>query len=217
ERARAPAISAELDRAAAWARGRFDALLAAVRDSTPEERVALDVTDVASVVASYARSIGDIEQQLPQEQQTIDPMLARSMTAAAPAIASGIVAAEGTTASASASHALRSWLVTWLADRLTIPESEVDPSRSFADHGLDSLTAVELAQDLSDHLARPLDETLLWNFGTINALVGHLEHGGDAVVAPPAPESTPVESRLDEEIARLEQLLQSGRTDHERV
>jgi hypothetical protein len=83
------------------------------------------------------------------------------------------------------------------------------------------LTAVELAHDLSDHLGLPFDETLLWNFATIDLLVGHLERRDtdDRISQrPPTPagERAQIESRLDQEIARLERIIQPGSADHER-
>lgn len=70
---------------------------------------------------------------------------------------------------------LRAWAVSWLAQRLRLDESRVDPKRSFADHGVDSLAAVEFAKALADRVDRVLDETLLWNFPTIDALLEYLE------------------------------------------
>jgi acyl carrier protein len=101
-------------------------------------------------------------------------------------------------------------------------ESQIDPRRSFADHGLDSLAAVQLAAALSERLGRVLDETLLWNFATIEALVAHLEatapaaqtraserrgpagsrQEGSERAAPAAPEGS-----IEDEVAKLEREL----------
>jgi acyl carrier protein len=110
---------------------------------------------------------------------------------------------------------LGEFLVDWLARRVGLAASRIDRGRSFADHGLDSMTAVELAKVLSDKLGRQLDETLLWNFATIDALLDHLfpsaasREPREPVVpsqAPTAAEAalSSVERDLDEEIARLE-------------
>jgi len=219
---RAVAASGELDRSAEWVRAQFETTLAAVRDGLPTERATLDVTDLTKTVASFASAIGDVEQRLPSEEQTVDPLLARATPSPVKPPVAPDAAAENTTPPMPPHARLRDWLVTWLADRLRIAPSTVDPSRSFADHGLDSLTAVELAQDLSDHLGCPFDETLLWNFATIDLLVGHLERRDaddrlSAGTATPASDGAEIESRLDQEIARLERVLQPGSTDHERV
>ncbi|NEQ47702.1 MAG: AMP-binding protein [Leptolyngbya sp. SIOISBB] len=79
-------------------------------------------------------------------------------------------------ASSASAKALAPWLGRWLADRLKLSPAEIDPDKAFADYGVDSVMAVELAQDLEELLAlkQPLDATVAWNFPTISALVTHL-------------------------------------------
>jgi len=122
---------------------------------------------------------------------------------------------------------LRSWAVSWLAERLRVDEARIDARRSFADHGVDSLAAVEFAKALADRVGVTLDETLLWNFPTIESLLSYLERPQEsregAVSAKPAaaradsphaaqderqPEGT---SNLDAELARLELELKKRR------
>ena len=50
----------------------------------------------------------------------------------------------------------------------------VDASRSFAELGLDSVKAVELALDLETWLGRPVPATVFWTYPNINALAEHL-------------------------------------------
>ena len=71
---------------------------------------------------------------------------------------------------------LQQWLCRWLAQRLRFSAAAIDPGKAFADYGVDSVMAVELAQELETllHLPQPLDATLAWNFPTIEALAGHL-------------------------------------------
>jgi acyl carrier protein len=111
---------------------------------------------------------------------------------------------------------LGDFIVTWLSHRVRLPASRIDRSRSFADHGLDSMAAVELANALSDKLGKTLDETLLWNFATIDDLLSHLDEearGAQAAGAEKAPSSRLGAERtetmesgteLDAELARLE-------------
>src|SRR6185295_1374802 len=104
---------------------------------TPNEHATIDASEIQEVVGMYTRAIGDVEQQLPQDQQLIDPMLARSPTATAPgAPVAAPLAAESDIKPAAPKSALREWLVGWLAERLKTPASEIDSSRSFADVGL---------------------------------------------------------------------------------
>ncbi|MEM9212770.1 MAG: AMP-binding protein [Cyanobacteria bacterium P01_F01_bin.150] len=80
---------------------------------------------------------------------------------------------------------IQSWLVTWLSDRLKIASAQIDRQKSFADYGIDSVMAVELAQDLEDWLGRdtPLDVTVAWNFPTIDALAEYLSRSSPNAIS----------------------------------
>ena len=71
---------------------------------------------------------------------------------------------------------LQQWLCHWLAQRLQFREATIDPEQAFADYGVDSIVAVELAQELETklRLSQPLNATLAWNYPTIAALAGYL-------------------------------------------
>jgi alkylation response protein AidB-like acyl-CoA dehydrogenase/acyl carrier protein len=109
---------------------------------------------------------------------------------------------------------LRAWAVAWLAERLRVPESRIQPQRSFADHGVDSLAAVEFANALAERVGVALDETLLWNFPTINQLLSYLERVSSEIEVPTAapaakglaapPSEAGGEPDVEEELARLE-------------
>ncbi len=107
---------------------------------------------------------------------------------------------------------LRMWLTAWVSRRMRIPESQIAPLRAFADYGLDSVAAVELAKAISDKLAYPFDDTLLWNFPTIDSLIDYLvstrsEQKAGSAASPISshPSSGEAESgELELELARLE-------------
>lgn len=69
---------------------------------------------------------------------------------------------------------IQNWIVNWLSKKLKIEAKSIDLNKAFADFNLDSMLAVELAQDLTDWLNHPLDATILWNFPSIESLVNHL-------------------------------------------
>lgn len=81
--------------------------------------------------------------------------------------------------------AIRQWMVQWLAKRLSLPEAQIHPNQSFADHGVTSLVAVELAQALSRFLGYEVDTTVAWSFPDIGSLAGYLARQ-------PAPADGPV-------------------------
>lgn len=211
EGSRREAPSAELSRAATWALAQFEFALSTVELSTPSELAALDATEVADTFAAYARTIGDLEERTSEEPLDAPPPMGYWEPL------SGMHVSRSSRDSASSlaplSRAeLGEFIVGWLSHRVRLPASRIDRSRSFADHGLDSMAAVELAKALSDKLGRPFDETLLWNFATIDELLAYLdEEGRDAGsvgLAQQPPSSSPEEAEpiteLDAELARLE-------------
>ncbi len=76
--------------------------------------------------------------------------------------------------------AVRAWITNWLVDKTGAHAAAIDPATSFADSGLDSLRAADLAEDLEQRLGRRVDPTIFWNFTTINTLAAHLaeSHSG---------------------------------------
>lgn len=69
----------------------------------------------------------------------------------------------------------RDWLVNWLADKAGVKPELIEPSSTFADCGLDSMRAAELADDLEAWLRRRVQPTVFWNYPTIDALAIHLD------------------------------------------
>ncbi len=70
--------------------------------------------------------------------------------------------------------AIEHWIVSWLAASLKVPVTALDVRKPFADHGLDSLTTVELAEALEQAIQVPLSPTLAYEYPTIEALSGYL-------------------------------------------
>ncbi len=65
---------------------------------------------------------------------------------------------------------IRRWLTRWLAEMAGIDARAIPPNAKFADCGLDSLRACDLAGDLDQWLGVRIDPTIFWNFTTIDAL-----------------------------------------------
>jgi acyl carrier protein len=160
----------ELARASTWAHAQFEYALSNVELSTPTELAALDAADVAEAFAAYARTIGDLVEEESSKDTAAPPPMGywEPLSGIHPASRPARVNQAG---QAPTRAALREFVVTWLAQRVRLPMSKIDPSRSFADHGIDSMAAVELTQELSDLLGWRVDETLLWNCATIDDVI----------------------------------------------
>lgn len=217
EGTRREAPTPELSRAAGWAHAQFEFALSTVELSTPSELASLEASDVADAFAAYARTIGDLEDDHSPEPPDAPPPMGYWEPMSGIHSMPRVTRDAATDASTPFSRAeLGDFVVAWLSRRVRLPASKIDRARSFADHGLDSMAAVELAKALSDKLGQGLDETLLWNFATIDELLDYLEtvvEAAPAVAAsasvkvpkPVEPERATVASTtLDDEIARLE-------------
>jgi acyl-CoA synthetase (AMP-forming)/AMP-acid ligase II/alkylation response protein AidB-like acyl-CoA dehydrogenase/acyl carrier protein len=209
--------SPELSRASNWARAQFEFALSTVELSTPAELAELDAADVADAFAAYARTIGDLEEAPRDEQADAPPPMGywEPLSGINPASRAGRSTEPASDAVSRTD--LGDFVVAWLSHRVRLPASRIDRTRSFADHGLDSMAAVELAKALSDKLGIALDETLLWNFATINDLLDHLQAEAHVGAPPSEPSASSTEARaatsapkavsdgaLDDELDRLE-------------
>jgi acyl-CoA synthetase (AMP-forming)/AMP-acid ligase II/alkylation response protein AidB-like acyl-CoA dehydrogenase/acyl carrier protein len=219
EGTRREAPSPELSRAVNWAQAQFEFALSTVELSTPSDLTTLDAADMADAFAAYARTIGDLEDDYRKEPADAPPPMGywEPLSGLHPIPRPG----RPLTPVLRDRAELTEFVVAWLSHRVRLPASKIDPARSFADHGLDSMASVELAKALSDQMAQPLDETLLWNFGTINELIDYLVAEANSREVPSASvaatetatvtaatsepmAATNIEDDLAEEMARLE-------------
>ena len=180
-----PAVQRSIE----WTRGYFEHHIAQAQRCTPEESIVLSATETAEWIASYEATIGNIEQTLAGEDREVDALLRKDNDRAAvgwqeaigtfPTSSQPLASSarrQETTAQRQSVASLQQWLSRWLAQRLQLSEAAIDPGKAFADYGVDSVMAVELAQELEAllHLHQPLDATVAWNFPTIEALAGYL-------------------------------------------
>ncbi len=72
------------------------------------------------------------------------------------------------------SERIESWLIDWLVERAGVAREEIQRDRPFAEYGLDSLTAVELSQELEDWLDVRVTAVVAWNYPTPQTLSQYL-------------------------------------------
>jgi acyl-CoA synthetase (AMP-forming)/AMP-acid ligase II/acyl carrier protein len=94
-----------------------------------------------------------------------------------------------------AAEQIEEWLLRWLVNRLSMDASDISRDRPFAEFGVDSLTAVELSQELEDEFKVPLPAIVAWNYPTPAALARYLAEqslgaGEPAATAPAAAVAT---------------------------
>ena len=108
-----------------------------------------------------------------------------------------------------------------MSQKLKLPQSAIDINKSFADYGIDSVIAVELAQDLQEYLnyPHPIEATIAWNFPTIESLSNYLAQNlpqnltpnlikptsldNQPLFEPPTAESSELDAMSDVELAQL--------------
>ena len=78
------------------------------------------------------------------------------------------------TAECKTKNEIETWLINWLVGKAGIPKEAIELNRPFADYALDSLTAVELSEDIEDFLHIEIPVTVSWNYPTIDALSTYL-------------------------------------------
>lgn len=214
---------AQMQRAAHWAEDRFEKQLKEALHGSSAAAVLQSSQTISDIISGYEAKIGDLEQTFAGEDHDLDPVLRRAGSAApqqssptpAPAVKPAPKQAEPAVATADPEANLeeqqgkiRTWLDEWLARRLHFSPTALVNGKSFADYGLDSVMAVELAMDLEKWLTYPLEATIVWNFPTPDALAAHLAHelfGGNVVQDRPAdPEREDEQTQLSSD--ELDQL-----------
>ncbi|MBF2003216.1 MAG: AMP-binding protein [Synechococcales cyanobacterium M58_A2018_015] len=215
-----PASAKRFQQAIAWIQQQFERKMEQTLSDAAEIATAESLTHV---ITDYSESVGDIEQQLAGEENQIDELLRAESLTQSPLVSAldeqsdstelSVELAENTVPSSGADSPgidcsqseppsqtiIQSWLIHWLSQKLQIPANTLDCHKAFADYGIDSVLAVELAQDLETwlHLPQPLEATIAWNFPTIAALASYL-------AAPSSPPTIPPSSTLsDTELAQL--------------
>jgi acyl carrier protein len=86
-----------------------------------------------------------------------------------------------------AAERIEAWLLGWLVNRLAMDPADVARDRPFAEFGVDSLTAVELSQELEDEFKVPLPAIVAWNYPTPATLSRYLAEQSLGVAEPTTP------------------------------
>ncbi|NES02150.1 MAG: acyl carrier protein [Okeania sp. SIO2F4] len=71
-------------------------------------------------------------------------------------------------------EAIEEWLISYLAENLEMNQDEIDVDIPFDRYGLDSSTAIMMTGDLRDFIGFEIDETLPYDYPTIESLSQYL-------------------------------------------
>ena len=136
-------------------------------------------------ILDYTQTIGDLEQTLAGEEQDLDPLLRQEVvsqpvqvqqpTTSKPqlAVVSSHLASQPTLLN-SQYQSMENWMREWLQKNLKVPAASIDPSKAFVEYGMDSVMAVEFAQELETWLDYTIEPTVVWNYTTPRALAQYL-------------------------------------------
>ena len=92
------------------------------------------------------------------------------------------------------------WVREWITDNLEVDGATVAADRSFFEYGMTSLTGLKLSAQLGEFLGRPMEDVLVWNHGTIDALVKYAAESPKIEIQAKKDE---IEDLADDEVARL--------------
>lgn len=98
---------------------------------------------------------------------------------------------------------IQQWMVQWLSQALQVPATTIDIRKPFAEYGLDSVAAVEMADGLQTALGISLSPTLAYEYPTIEALSNYLGAPPATATPPPAPSAPAEFSSGDAEVEQL--------------
>ncbi|MGF1541647.1 MAG: acyl carrier protein [Pleurocapsa sp.] len=96
---------------------------------------------------------------------------------------------------------IQNWLVTQLAEQLSLDASKIDVTEPLTRYGLDSIDAVTMVGDIEDILDEELPSTLFWDYPTVEKSAQFLAENYDvSAIASTIANPPPIEE-LEETVA----------------
>ena len=197
---------------------------------SPEQGVQAFTALLGSARAHQAVMVFDVEAWSVARGGAPDPFLGALLSPSTARTDAGGVSLPDVLRAAPASARLgmlQEHLTARVARILRLEPGRVDAEAPLKSLGLDSLMTLELRNRLEADCGLRLSATLVWNYPTITALAGHIVEALDLVADSPRVDAAPGADRaapeteglsrdqvgalLDEELARVNRLLGSGR------
>ncbi len=71
---------------------------------------------------------------------------------------------------------IEQWIIQWLSQYLKIDAKHIQDDTMLMEYGIDSISAIELAQQLEIQFNLTLNPNVVWNFPNVGELAAHIEH-----------------------------------------
>jgi acyl-CoA synthetase (AMP-forming)/AMP-acid ligase II/alkylation response protein AidB-like acyl-CoA dehydrogenase/acyl carrier protein len=167
-----------------WARRRYEAMAAAIDTSLAGQSAFASSADLLLQIAAYADAIGEVEQQLPGENDQLDPVLrlAPERPAAAPAVtalpASVPIAsapAPDLGAATKMQTVVHECVMKWLRSENPAAPDRIDFDTPFTSLGMDSMATASISFELEERIGFAIIPELLYDNQTVNLLAAFIE------------------------------------------
>ncbi|TWF40663.1 amino acid adenylation domain-containing protein [Chitinophaga polysaccharea] len=147
---------------------------------TVASRLGLDVKQVIPVRKIFKTTSGKVRRHLFVEEyikgaynEAIAEVAAAEQAATPDERVMPAAAATATITNAHTLSLVKEWLEAWLKRQLHITPAELLAQRTFAEYGLTSILSVQLAADLEIFLQTPVENTVVYNYPTVQSLATH--------------------------------------------
>jgi acyl carrier protein len=164
----------------------------------------MNPTETAAEISSYSDTISDLDQTLAGEELQLDELLQRDSQAAQREMLRSELNVPVPQLKSFADQSLvttiQDWIANWISNNMKVSSASIRADQSFSEYGMDSILAVEFAQDLATWLNRPVEPMVVWNYSTIGILAQHLaesfmtEHPANSPQSPSSPPDFPDDS-----------------------
>jgi acyl-CoA synthetase (AMP-forming)/AMP-acid ligase II/alkylation response protein AidB-like acyl-CoA dehydrogenase/acyl carrier protein len=195
---------ASWERSLNWLKWQFDIRLQEALALRLHPWRTMNPTETAAEISSYSDTISDLDQTLAGEELQLDELLQRDSQAAQREMLRSELNVPVPQLKSFADQSLvttiQDWIANWISNNMKVSSASIRADQSFSEYGMDSILAVEFAQDLATWLNRPVEPMVVWNYSTIGILAQHLaesfmtEHPANSPQSPSSPPDFPDDS-----------------------
>jgi acyl-CoA synthetase (AMP-forming)/AMP-acid ligase II/alkylation response protein AidB-like acyl-CoA dehydrogenase/acyl carrier protein len=206
--------SEPMKRAITWLELKFDTVLNEALSLRVRSSLSYCPEMLRYEILDYTQTIGDLEQTLAGEEQDLDPLLRQDVAARSVPVQQPTPSSPKSVVVPSHLHhqpthtqyqSTIDWMGNWLQKNLKVPVDSLNPSKAFAEYGMDSVMAVEFAQELETWLEHTIEPTVVWNYTTPQSLAQYLVETitGETNDRPQVTKEMSLKEMLEDDLAEL--------------